>query len=27
MSEISRVALFGKLNPLVYKTVEGATVL
>ncbi|HEX7437781.1 MAG TPA: AAA family ATPase, partial [Caldimonas sp.] len=26
MSEISRVALFGKLNPLVYKTVEGATV-
>ena len=26
MSEISRVALFGKLNPLVYKTIEGATV-
>ena len=26
MSEISRVALFGKLNPVVYKTVEGATV-
>ncbi|MCE9660230.1 MAG: type VI secretion system ATPase TssH [Burkholderiales bacterium] len=26
MSEISRVSLFGKLNPLVYKTIEGATV-
>ena len=26
MSEISRVALFGKLNPVVYKTIEGATV-
>ncbi|MEO7056946.1 MAG: type VI secretion system ATPase TssH [Caldimonas sp.] len=26
MSEISRVALFGKLNPIVYKTIEGATV-
>ena len=26
MSEISRVALFGKLNPLLYKAVEGATV-
>ena len=26
MSEISRVALFGKLNPLGYKAVEGATV-
>jgi type VI secretion system protein VasG len=26
MSEISRVALFGKLNPLLYKSVEGATV-
>ena len=26
MSEISRVALFGKLNPLVYKAIEGATV-
>ena len=26
MSEISRVALFGKLNPLVYKAMEGATV-
>ena len=26
MSDISRVALFGKLNPLVYKTIEGATV-
>ena len=26
MSEISRVALFGKLNPLAYKAVEGATV-
>ena len=25
MSEISRAALFGKLNPLVYKTIEGAT--
>lgn len=27
MSEISRVALFGKLNPLLYKAIEGATVL
>ncbi|NTS75649.1 type VI secretion system ATPase TssH [Catenovulum sp. SM1970] len=26
MSEISRVSLFGKLNPLAYKAVEGATV-
>ena len=26
MSEISRIALFGKLNPIVYKAVEGATV-
>ncbi|MGZ8203424.1 MAG: type VI secretion system ATPase TssH, partial [Burkholderiales bacterium] len=26
MSEISRVALFGKLNSLAYKAVEGATV-
>ncbi len=26
MSEISRVALFGKLNPVVYKSIEGATV-
>ena len=26
MSEISRVALFGKLNPLGYKAIEGATV-
>ena len=26
MSEISRVALFGKLNPLAYQAVEGATV-
>ncbi len=26
MSEISRVALFGKLNPLCYKSIEGATV-
>src|SRR5512137_1453559 len=26
MSEISRVALFGKLNPILYKAVEGATV-
>ncbi|MDA7418764.1 type VI secretion system ATPase TssH [Xenophilus arseniciresistens] len=26
MSEISRTALFGKLNPLAYKAVEGATV-
>jgi type VI secretion system protein VasG len=26
MSEISRVALFGKLNPLPYKAIEGATV-
>ncbi|MGN6525704.1 MAG: type VI secretion system ATPase TssH [Burkholderiaceae bacterium] len=26
MSEISRVALFGKLNPMAYKGVEGATV-
>ena len=26
MSEISRVALFGKLNPLAYKAIEGATV-
>ena len=24
--EISRVALFGKLNPLAYKAIEGATV-
>jgi len=27
MAEISRAAVFGKLNPLAYKTVEGATVL
>ena len=26
MSEISRVALFGKLNPLLYKAIESATV-
>ncbi|HEX7640327.1 MAG TPA: AAA family ATPase, partial [Burkholderiaceae bacterium] len=26
MSEISRVALFGKLNPMAYKGIEGATV-
>lgn len=26
MSEISRVALFGKLNPVLYKAIEGATV-
>jgi len=26
MSEISRVTLFGKLNPLLYKAIEGATV-
>ena len=26
MSEISRTALFGKLNPLLYKAIEGATV-
>ena len=26
MAEISRVAVFGKLNPLAYKAVEGATV-
>ena len=26
MSEISRVALFGKLNPLAYKAIESATV-
>ncbi len=26
MSEISRAALFGKLNPLLYKAIEGATV-
>jgi len=26
MSEISRIALFGKLNPLVYKAIENATV-
>ncbi|NRF66459.1 type VI secretion system ATPase TssH [Aquincola sp. S2] len=26
MAEISRTALFGKLNPLVYKAIEGATV-
>ncbi|HEY9029417.1 MAG TPA: type VI secretion system ATPase TssH, partial [Burkholderiaceae bacterium] len=26
MSEISRVALFGKLNPIAYKGIEGATV-
>jgi type VI secretion system protein VasG len=26
MSEISRVALFGKLNPVIYKAIEGATV-
>src|SRR6476660_1482072 len=26
MSEISRVALFGKLNPLAYKAIEGATI-
>ena len=27
MSEISRVALFGKLDPTLYKAIEGATVL
>ena len=27
MTEISRVALFGKLNSLAYKAIEGATVL
>ncbi|MBK6851459.1 MAG: type VI secretion system ATPase TssH [Burkholderiales bacterium] len=27
MTEISRTALFGKLNPLAYKAIEGATVL
>ena len=26
MAEISRTALFGKLNPLAYKAIEGATV-
>jgi type VI secretion system protein VasG len=26
MSEISRLALFGKLNPILYKSIEGATV-
>ena len=26
MTEISRVALFGKLNPVAYKAIEGATV-
>jgi type VI secretion system protein VasG len=26
MLEISRTALFGKLNPLAYKAIEGATV-
>ncbi|MBX7228552.1 MAG: type VI secretion system ATPase TssH [Burkholderiaceae bacterium] len=26
MSEIARAALFGKLNPLIYKAIEGATV-
>jgi len=26
MSEISRLALFGKLNPILYKAIEGATV-
>ena len=26
MSDISRTALFGKLNPLAYKAIEGATV-
>ncbi len=26
MTEISRVALFGKLNSLAYKAIEGATV-
>ena len=26
MSEISRAALFGKLNPTAYKAIEGATV-
>jgi type VI secretion system protein VasG len=26
MSEISRLALFGKLNPLLFKSLEGATV-
>ncbi len=26
MTEISRTALFGKLNPLAYKAIEGATV-
>ena len=27
MAEISRVALFGKLDPLLYKALEGATVV
>ena len=26
MAEISRTALFGKLNPIAYKAIEGATV-
>ena len=26
MTEINRAALFGKLNPLAYKAIEGATV-
>ena len=26
MAEISRVKLFGKLNPICYKAIEGATV-
>ena len=26
MSEINRAALFGKLNPLAYRAIEGATV-
>ena len=26
MADISRAALFGKLNPLAYKAIEGATV-
>ena len=26
MAEISRTALFGKLNPIAYKSIEGATV-
>ena len=26
MAEISRTALFGKLGPLAYKAIEGATV-